>query len=100
MDEHLVDYLLETLDPVTRCRVEADLRQNPEAQARLGLLRQALAPLAEDAADPDPPPGLALRALARVAEHCCALPTAPPPTHGERVVAGRRFFSGRVEWAV
>src|SRR5215468_5294385 len=89
MDEHLVDYLLETLDPMTHQRVEGHLRQDPDARAKLDLLRQAMAPLAEDAGDPDPPPGLAMRALARVAEHRCALPAAPPPSPCERAFAGR-----------
>ena len=48
MDEHLVGYLLETLGPVTHKRVEAYLRTHPEAREKLDLLRQALAPLAED----------------------------------------------------
>lgn len=99
MDEHLVDYLLESLDPVTHHRVEGHLRQHPEARAKLDLLRQAMAPLAEDVGDPDPPPGLALRALARVAEYRCALPTAPPPSPGERTAGSWRGL-GRAEWAV
>jgi hypothetical protein len=99
MDEHLVGYLLETLDPLTRQRVEAHLRHHPEARHRLDLLRQALAPLAEDAGDPDPPAGLALSALARIAEYRCALPAAPALSPGQTVGPGRRSF-GRAEWAV
>jgi hypothetical protein len=98
MDEHLVGYLLGSLDPVTHQRVEVHLRHHPEAQANLDLLRRAVAPLAEDG-DPDPPPGLALSALARLAEHRCALPTAPALSRGESATPGRRWF-GRAEWGV
>ena len=42
MDEHLVEYLLETLDPVTQRRVETYLHgAAPKAQEKLDLLRQA-----------------------------------------------------------
>jgi hypothetical protein len=97
MDEYLVEYLLETLDPVTRQRVEVWLRTHPEGRDRLELLRQALEPLAEDAGDVEPPPGLAVAALARVAEHRCLLPRAPaaspsqsefPPRRGWRRIDG------------
>jgi hypothetical protein len=98
MDEHLVGYLLKALDPVTQQRVEAHLRQHPESQSKLDLLRRAVAPLADDG-DPDPPPGLAVATLARLAEHRCALPTAPALPAGEKAAPGRRWF-GRAEWAV
>ena len=78
MDEHLVEYSLGLLDPVTTARVEGHLETHPEARARLALLEQALAPLAADADDIDPPPGLTLGTLARIAEHRCMLPAAPP----------------------
>src|SRR5689334_13792003 len=68
MEEHLVGYLLGSLDPVTHQRVEAYLRTRPEAQETLYLLRQAVAPLAEDGEDFEPPPGLVLATLDRVAE--------------------------------
>ena len=42
------------------------------------MLRQLLAPLAEDRDSIVPPPDLAVRAIAKVAEHCCReLPCAP-----------------------
>lgn len=81
MDDHLLGYLLESLDPPTRQKVEAELQSSPEARARLVRIQAALAPLAEDAADPEPPPTLVLDTLARVAEYRCssrAIPTAPP----------------------
>ena len=78
MDEHLVEYALDLLDPVTTARVESHLKANPEARARLDILEQALAPLAADADDFAPPAGLMVGTLARIAEHRCMLPAAPP----------------------
>jgi hypothetical protein len=96
MDEHLVGYLLNTLDPVTHHRVEAHLRADPDARDRLDLLEQALAPLAEDADEP-PPPDLVLATLSRVAEYRCALPVAPRPSVHQREALPRR--GGRpIDW--
>jgi hypothetical protein len=84
MDENLVGYLLGTLDPEAHGQVAAYLAEHPEARARLEALEQALAPLEADRADPDPPPGLAARALARVAEHhLLRLPDAPAPARSQ-----------------
>jgi hypothetical protein len=80
MDENLIGYLLNALDESDRRQVEAHLRQHPESQARLEILRRALPPLAVDAEAPAPPAGLVLRTLARVAEvRARPLPKAPPP---------------------
>jgi hypothetical protein len=86
MDENLVGYLLNALDGETHQQVEAYLRDHPEAQKRLEILRRAMDPLAADR-DPEDirvPPALAFRTLARVAEYRCRpepeLPAAPPPT--------------------
>jgi prepilin-type processing-associated H-X9-DG protein len=68
-DEDLIGYLLDALDPDDRVAVEAHLRASPDAVARLRELRLALAPLEADREPPVPPAGLALRTLARVAEH-------------------------------
>lgn len=92
MDEHLVEYILETLDPVTARRLETSLEQSPELRAKRDLLRRCLAPLAEDADNAEPPKGLALAALARVAEHRCALPKAPVPSKAEVAGPSRRWF--------
>ncbi len=73
MDENLVGYLLQSLDPDTHRQVEAYLRTNSEAQRRLELLRRALEPLAADA-DDAPPAGLWVRTLAHVARHQCRMP--------------------------
>jgi hypothetical protein len=90
MDENLVGYLLEALDPDERRAVDARLRDDPEARARLEALRPLLAPLAADADPPEPPPGLALATLARVAEYARGgLPKAPQPSR-RQVGAPRR----------
>jgi hypothetical protein len=100
MDENLVGYLLKTLDLPTHQEVEAYLRGHPEARARLDLFERALAPLSADAEDPDPPPGLVLGTLARVAEYRCRkLPAAPPPPRQQVGSAGRRW-SRRADWLV
>jgi hypothetical protein len=98
MDEHLLGYLLKTLDPVTQQRVESYLRTHPDARARLELLEQALEPLAEDEAEA-PPADLVFRTMARVSEYHCALPAAPKPTPHQRNTSPRRW-ARPVDWAV
>src|SRR5262249_17326252 len=55
-NENLLGYLLNALDENIHREVEAHLATSTEAQGRLELLRQALAPLAADRKDA-PPPG-------------------------------------------
>src|SRR5262249_59980011 len=82
MDENLVGYLLNSLDPDAQRQVEEQLRAQPDEAAKLDRLRHALAPLA---AVPNPPPSLVPDTLARVAEYQCQpLPPAPKPTPTER----------------
>lgn len=69
MEENLVGYLLESLDPPERQRVEEYLAESPEGQAQLELLRQALLPLSFDKDTIDPPADLAVRTIGLVAEH-------------------------------
>lgn len=79
MDENLVGYLLKALDADEQREVEDYLREHPEARKRLEQLRRRLDLLALDGVAADPPAGLWVRALARVAEHKCrTLPAAPP----------------------
>ena len=84
MEQNFVGYLLNALDPETHQQVEAYLKTNPEGQQRLDLLRHALEPLAADRDEIEPPPGLAFRTLAKVAEYRCRpkadLPDAPLTT--------------------
>ncbi len=85
MEENLVGYLLQSLDPDTHREVDNYLHLHPEARYRLELLERALGPLAADA-DAAPPPGLRVRTLARIAEYQCReLPPAPQPTVGQKV---------------
>jgi hypothetical protein len=76
MDDNLLGYLLNALDPETQRDVSRYLHAHPEARTRLERLRQALAPLEADRAI-DPPPRLAERTLARVEEFHTELPRAP-----------------------
>jgi prepilin-type processing-associated H-X9-DG protein len=93
MDDNLVGYALNALDPETHREVEAYLQSNPEARRRLEVLRNAVDPLALDAGDVEPPPALSIRTLGRVAEYCCRdLPRAP----ADRVV--RAPAAGRPLW--
>jgi hypothetical protein len=100
MDENLVGYLLNALEPDARRQAETYLQSSPEARARLELLERAVAPLAADAEGPEPPPGLALATLARVAEHQCRpLPAAPRPTPGQRAGGGGLRWARRADVA-
>src|SRR5581483_9941420 len=77
MEDDLVGYLLDCLDEEAAKKVEARLAQDVELRRRLDVVRQALAPLAADAAPIEPPPDLAARTLMRVAESARRLPVAP-----------------------
>jgi hypothetical protein len=82
MEENLIGYLLKALDPATEREVEAYLRSDPDGPRKLSLLREAILPLQADRDEPEPPPGLRMRTLARVAEERCRqrpfLRPAPP----------------------
>jgi hypothetical protein len=93
MDENLVGYLLKALDPDAHSAVESRLGTEPELRTRLEALERALAPLACDAEAPEPPPGLALGALGRIAEYRCrSLPAAPPVPRHRAGGASRGWF--------
>jgi len=81
MDDLLLGYALDALDPADTAAVEARLRDDPTAAARLAHFRRALAPLAADRDGYDPPPGLAAATLARVAglDVPAAAPAQGPP---------------------
>ncbi len=92
MEENLIGYLLNALDPLTQRQVEAYLADHADARARLELLRQALEPLAADAGLAEaPPPGLAERTLRHVAEANREFPQAP-------AAAQRSFGPPRTPW--
>jgi len=83
MEQHFIEYLLDALEERDKQQVEDYLAEHPEAQEKLALLKQALAPLAADKDDAPAPSLLVERTLARVAEHICSpdrhegLPQAP-----------------------
>jgi hypothetical protein len=74
MDANLIGYLLNALDPEERQEVEQALAAEPALRDRLEQLERCLAPLAADAAEPEPPAGLVLRTIAYVAEQTTARP--------------------------
>jgi prepilin-type processing-associated H-X9-DG protein len=93
MEENLVGYLLNALDDEPQRQVEASLRESPELRAHLERLERALAPLAADRETPEPPPGLALSALARIAEYQCRkLPDAPAAPRSQSLPANRSWL--------
>lgn len=89
MEENYVGFLMNALDPEAQQQVEKHLQENPDAQQRLEALKRALEPLEADKDSIDPPPMLAFRSLARVAEYRCQpLPQAPAPEPAAEVLAG------------
>ncbi len=65
MEEHFIGYLFNSLDPETHQAVEAHVRADPVAAARLEKLREALSPLSwdRDCESFTPPPNLTDRTL-------------------------------------
>jgi hypothetical protein len=93
MDDLLIGYLLNALDPWEHAEVEAYLRSHPEAGARLEMLKRVLQPLATLADVPAPGPTLVLGTIARVAElRCQDLPAAPPPSPRQVAAPSRRWL--------
>jgi hypothetical protein len=96
MDELLFGYLLEALDDDDRRSVDEQLARDPAARDRLEALRAKLQPLAIDADDIEPPPGLVVRTVARVAEvrvqAPATLPLQAPAVAPSAVAGGRRWF--------
>jgi hypothetical protein len=86
MNEHLIGYLLNTLDDDTHHLVAVYLRDHPEGRQRLEELRQTLALLSEDRAAPTPPADLAKRTLAHIEKQ--------GPRDLPRAPALSRSFSG------
>src|SRR5262245_13355380 len=66
MNEQLIGYLLNALDPDDHRRTEQYLADNADARRQLDVLRRALSPLECDRAQPMPPPGLVERTMSRV----------------------------------
>jgi prepilin-type processing-associated H-X9-DG protein len=91
-DEDLIGYLFDLLDPVDRAAVAARVATDPVVAARLERLRADTGPLltvAEIERDepPEPRPGLAVRAVARLAEYIVEHePRTPEPESTESPV--------------
>jgi hypothetical protein len=93
VDENLIGYLLDALEPAERRKVERYLRANPEAAERLAVLQEALEPLAADSEPIEPPLGLWVRTLGRIADYRNqSLPQAP------QIPAGRSGGPGGSWW--
>jgi prepilin-type processing-associated H-X9-DG protein len=68
MDENLIGFALDALEPLERQQVEVLLERSPETQRELESVRLALEPLALDNAPIEPPAGLWERTMSRIAE--------------------------------
>src|SRR5262245_21148140 len=92
-DEDLIGYLFDLLDPDDRAAVAARVEADPEVAARLDRLRAAAAPMLaiaeqEREETPEPPPALAVRAIAKVAQYVVEHePRQPEPEPAESPVA-------------
>jgi hypothetical protein len=69
VEESLLGHLLKANDPATQRLVEERLASDPSAPHDLAVLRAALAPLAADREEFEPPSDLWVRTLGRVAEY-------------------------------
>lgn len=78
-DEELIGYVL---DPDDRDGGGAYLAADPETAARLDRLRAVVGRLEVDRDDPAPPPGLAVRTIARLAAHLAEYEPRPEPSAG------------------
>ncbi|MGE3804779.1 MAG: hypothetical protein AB7K24_08920 [Gemmataceae bacterium] len=95
MEENYVGYLLNSLETDEHEAVAQHLREQPDQQARLDLLKKVLAPLELDREPPDVPAGLWVRTLSRLAEHQCSLEEAPRAT---LKLPSRTVGGGRPVW--
>ena len=93
-DGDLIGYLFDLLDPDDRAAVAARVAADPKVAAHLELLRATVAPMlavmdAERDEPPEPRPGLAVRAVARLAEHVVeSEPREPEPVAADAALAG------------
>lgn len=71
-DEDMIGYVLDLLEPAERRAVEHHIAANPDAAGRVAQLRATIAPLAVDREPPEPPAGLRVRTVAKLAEYIVA----------------------------
>ena len=88
-EENFIGYALDALEPAERKAIEEYLAAHPDSRNRLSRLRQILQPLESYREGIEPPRGLVLATLAKVAEHIVrtetrepAAPTMPSRTPG------------------
>lgn len=101
-DEDLIGYLFDLLDPTERAQVAARVQTDPAVATRLAGLRAVAAPLLAVAEvdrqePPAPRPGLAVRAVARVAEYVVEHDPIPPEPSGAGVEAFVHGYDGDSE---
>ena len=84
-DEDLIGYVLDLLDPAERAAIGAHLLTHAADAARADRARIVLAPLAADRPSNPPPPALALRTIARVAQHIADTEPRAQPDHSSAV---------------
>jgi prepilin-type processing-associated H-X9-DG protein len=87
MDDQLLGYLLEALEPVEMAAVEARLGADPRAQERLQLLRRLLKPLEADKDLDEPPPGLYIGAISAAAAWLKQTPDESEPARTARPIS-------------
>lgn len=88
IEEYLLGHLLKANEPTTECEMGRLIGCNPRTRHTLQVLQSALAPLAADQENPEPPADLWLRTIGRVAEHMVTAETRPsqvgePPVFGK-----------------
>src|SRR5438045_1802217 len=71
MNEELIGYLLNALEPDATQAVERHLESSPEARRQLLALRRALHALEADREDGYPPANLVVETLQRIAQYHC-----------------------------
>jgi hypothetical protein len=92
-DEDLIGYLFDLLDPAERAVISARAKADPELAARLEHLRAVAGPMlavmdVERDEPPEPPAGLVVRTIARVAVHVAEHePRRPEPVTTETELA-------------
>ena len=97
MDEQLIDYALDQLTAPERAGVERLVASDPTAARKLALLQSRLAPLRAERFALDVPPGLAISAIAAVAQFIADNPKgeAGPPATPRTWLNDRPVFSSR-----
>ena len=89
MQDDLLGYLLDSLEPEDRLRVAAELQRNPTLRRKLERWHELLDPLLAGAEDFEPPPGLAESVCQFVAQHAADQTDSDPDCETEPKRADR-----------